>query len=319
MAKRYQLPQEVIFPVGKTGDSDVNLCWAASLSSVLWQSGWADDTLVYGTEETTDPSTGAVTTTDLKFSSANDVFNYYKDCFSNKTGYGYFGAAWFFTGEYPVAFAGAENTKWGGGFRKTVNYGDYAFWLPSFNTAQLGAIWPDLSPVSTTATEEDEPAKIPNYGGVIGGLYITNAGSNGSFPSIENAENVVSKHELVVVGYETGGDHSASFNIAEPLPNDMGSFPASTVANPRYVTGFYLIDPDDGLTTTDEEGVETRTEPEPFWVYAKYYPDLRAFRLKPEQTKASWGNSEYFLTDLFFLLKNPNGQGFVNQTEETTQ
>lgn len=308
MATRYELPQEAIFPVGKTGDSDVNLCWAASLSSILWQTGWANETVVYGTKQNSDGST-----TDLKFESADDVFKYFKSCFANKTGYGYFGADWFFTGEYPAAFAGAENTKWGGGFYPDVKFGDYAFWLPAYRTTQLGKVFDDVSAVSTT--EGEEPATIPNFSGVIGGLYITNAGSNGSFPSIEESSNVVPKHELIVVGYETGGDHASLFGIAP----DSGNFPTATVANPRYVTGFYLIDPDDGLTTTNQQGEEVRTEPEPFWVAAKYYPDLRAFRLKPINNKPEWSNNEFFLTDFFFLLRNPNGEGFANQTEETTQ
>lgn len=313
MAKRYQLPQEAVFPIYLSGNDESNLGWAACGSSILWQSGWADDSVVYGAEQKDDG-----TTTDLVFNSASDVFGYYKICFTNDSGNAYFGANWFFSGNYPLSFIVSQNKVAGGSFKVGQDFGDYAYWIPSFNTEQLGKIWPE---VANSGTEE-EPSKIPNYGGVVGGLYVANASSS----NIEDSANIVAKREVVVIGYETGGDHSAAFDIVETAQNDAGSFPVANASNPRYVTGFCLIDPNDeptekpvldsnGNPVKDDEGnVETETvPPAPFWVFAKYYPDLRAFRLKPEQPKESWNGSEYYLTSFFYLVKNPEGKGFINQ------
>lgn len=71
------------------GDLDIDdgLCWAASVSNMLWMSGWA--------KEFADPRTGR------SFTSEDDVFDYYFTSFSN-FGIEYIGSAvdWFFMGEF---------------------------------------------------------------------------------------------------------------------------------------------------------------------------------------------------------------------------
>jgi len=68
-------------------DIDSGLCWAGSISNLLWMSGWA--------KEFADPRTGRT------FSSEDDVFDYYFASFSN-FGVEYIASAvdWFFMGEY---------------------------------------------------------------------------------------------------------------------------------------------------------------------------------------------------------------------------
>ena len=71
------------------GDLDIDdgLCWAASVSNMLWMAGWA--------KEFADPRTGRF------FTSEDDVFDYYFASFSNY-GIEYIGSAvdWFFMGEF---------------------------------------------------------------------------------------------------------------------------------------------------------------------------------------------------------------------------
>lgn len=68
-------------------DIDSGLCWAGSVSNLLWMSGWA--------KEFADPRTGRT------FTSEDDVFDYYFASFTNH-GVEYITSAvdWFFMGEY---------------------------------------------------------------------------------------------------------------------------------------------------------------------------------------------------------------------------
>jgi hypothetical protein len=66
---------------------DQQMCWAASASDMLWMSGYA--------QEATNPFTGE------KFTSEDDVFEYFRKCFTDGSGIPKAGFEYFFTGEYP--------------------------------------------------------------------------------------------------------------------------------------------------------------------------------------------------------------------------
>lgn len=73
---------------------DYNLCWAAAASDMLWISGWA--------EKLNNPTTG------MPFGSEDELFTYYSDSFTDKSGQIDRAIDWFFMGEFFMSGVGSH-------------------------------------------------------------------------------------------------------------------------------------------------------------------------------------------------------------------
>ena len=108
----------------KTGDTDNLMCWAAAASNMLWYSGWGSV---------------ANEVSRTNFQSEDDIFNYFKQYFSNERCCIMFGIQWFFTGIYlpdtnRMWYGSEVSTRiapGGGGLIPSVSLEDKLFWFPA--------------------------------------------------------------------------------------------------------------------------------------------------------------------------------------------
>ena len=189
----------VFYDVEKTSSNNSNMCWAAGAANVLYYTGWAQgETLV-------DQSSAHET-----FDTADDVYLYLVENFTNLGSSSAYACEWFLTGEYA-----ADNlTGWsqrrgdGGGFYQTVDFDDVSAFY-SYRTNE--------SPDSIFA---DVAAKLVDGWGVCVsvGYY---AGSPGNSP--------VQAHTVTLWGY------GCDLTVAADDPNYFTSVRISDSDDSKYL------------------------------------------------------------------------------------
>lgn len=207
------LEDKLFIDAEKLNNDDLNLCWAAATSNILYYTGWSkndkiDFETVYDYKDT---KTGNL----IDYNENQALLKYYADNFTNNGGLVSLGVDWFISGRYDVGIYGNPDS----------------FAKPEISS-QGGALFPEYSMFTLTNTNSlmsDQENKSSEYfGNLISDIKNSNGASLGiNFYEPTDLNTSLGGHAVTFWGYT----YNKSMQMTQP----------------GYFTSFIITDSDDSM------------------------------------------------------------------------